>query len=173
MGQRGERAEGRAALGDAVKRGRETARRCERPRRPLLSRLFPGGRASGRAARDAARGRRQARRRAAARGAGLVRARTAFSAAWGSPARARTRARVRPRASGGCGILAAPTGGLVASRRAVPLSRREAAARPGESNRALLRRRELSPGFLTPYRLASGSIKGPWKPFLKAKSPAS
>lgn len=41
----GRRAGGRAALGDAMKR--RGCKGCERPGRPLLSRLFPGGRAGG------------------------------------------------------------------------------------------------------------------------------
>lgn len=42
----GGRTGGRAARGNAVKQGR--CEGCGRPRRPLLSRLFPGGRAGGR-----------------------------------------------------------------------------------------------------------------------------
>lgn len=125
------RAEGRAALGGAVKR--RACEGCERPRLPLLSRLFPGGRAGGarRCARaapgeEAGRG---ARGGPGARADGLLRG-LGLSGAGAGLRWLRDPSYADRRPGTSC--------------RAVPFSLREAASRPGESNRALLRRQEPS-----------------------------
>lgn len=138
----GGRTGGRAARGDAVKQG--GCEGCGRPRRPLLSRLFPGGRAGGRRETLRAGG---ARRR-------------------GGPQREGRAGCARDGFLGGLGLAGAGTGlrwprdprpagrkpALLVVLSPPHLSRGELASRPGESNRAPLGGRELSPGFLTPER---------------------